>query len=349
MGISNESLANYLSWLDQQARLNGVRREGSSLNFSVDPAVQQRLEKAKMENSLFLKQINPFGVTDQEGQKVFGSVNSPIAGTNDSTTERRQPEQVNEENSDDYRCDKTNWDTFIPYSWLDAWAGHPEFQPMISQLIAQQEANDRLMIGFNGVKRVKKSNKAENPLLQDVNIGWLQKIRNAAPQRVMKDVTLTSRDESGKIIAKGMYANVDAMVFDAVNSLLDPWHRRAQGLVAITGYQLYTDKNFKIMNQHSEQNPNMEMLAGNELLKLSSMGNLPTLQVPFFPDGATLVTTFKNLSVYWQKGKYRRVIKDEPEYNRVATYSSGNEGYVIEDYGLSCLIEGINYAESKEI
>lgn len=127
MGISNESLANYLSWLDQQARLNGVRREGSSLNFSVDPAVQQRLEKAKMENSPFLKQINSFGVTDQEGQKVFGSVNGPIAGTNDSTTERRQPEQVNEENSDDYRCDKTNWDTFIPYSWLDAWRGTLNF------------------------------------------------------------------------------------------------------------------------------------------------------------------------------------------------------------------------------
>lgn len=53
MGISNESLANYLSWLDQQARLNGVRREGSSLNFSVDPAVQQRLEKQKWKTAHF--------------------------------------------------------------------------------------------------------------------------------------------------------------------------------------------------------------------------------------------------------------------------------------------------------
>lgn len=345
MGITNEAQAAFLSYLDQQGKLNGVARQGSTLNCSVDPTVQQKLEKAKMESSPFLKEINSIGVNDQEGQKVFGSVSGPIASTNTSNIERREPAQVHDESSDDFRCEQTNWDTFISYSWLDAWAANPQFQVMISELILQQEVNDRLMIGFNGTSRAKKSDKKANPLLQDVNKGWLQKIRDAAPQRVMSDVTLTSRDENGKIITKGTYANADAMVFDAVNSLLDPWHRRAQGLIAITGSQLYTQKNFKIMNQHSEQNPNMEMLAGNELLKLNSLGNLPTLMVPFFPDGTVLVTTLKNLSLYWQKGKYRRVIKDEPEYNRVATYSSGNEGYVVEDYGLSCLIEGIHYAQ----
>lgn len=343
--FSNESYAAYLSYLDQQAKLNGVRREGASLNFSVNPAVQQKLEAAKMESSPFLKQINAFGVTDQEGEKVIGSVNGPIASTNTSTTDRRQPQKVHDETSDKYRCEQTNWDTFVSYSWLDVWAGHPEFQLMISNLIAQQEANDRLMVGFNGIKRAEISDKVANPLLQDVNVGWLQKLRDRAPQRVMNDVSVTSRDGSGKIIKQGTYANYDALVYDAVNSLLDPWHRRAPGLLAITGYQLSSQKNFKIMNQHSEQSPNMEMLAGNELLKLSSLGGLPTMQVPFFPDGDILITTFKNLSVYWQKGRYRRVIKDEPEYNRIATYSSGNEGYVIEDYGLSCLIEGIHYAQ----
>ncbi|MDD9341762.1 MAG: phage major capsid protein, P2 family [Providencia heimbachae] len=345
MGISNEGYAEYLSYLDQQGRLNGVQRQGAAMNFSVNPAIQQKLEKAKMESSPFLSQINSFGVVDQEGDKVSIAIKGPLASTNTSTTDRRNPSHVADEDSSQYRCTQTNWDTAIPYTYLDAWAGHPEIQPMISQLIAQQEANDRLMIGFNGIKRAAKSDKQNNPLLQDVNIGWLQHLRSKAAQRVMSDVSVTSRDEDGKIVEKGTYATLDSMVYDAKTSLLDSWHRNAPGLIAITGSNLFTQKNFKIMNQHSEQNPNMEMLAGNELLSLSSLGGLPVMQVPYFPDGAILLTTFKNLSVYWQKGKYRRVIQDEPQYNRVATYSSGNEGYVIEDYGLSCLIEGIHYAQ----
>jgi hypothetical protein len=36
---------------------------------------------------------------------------------------------------------------------------------------------------------------------------------------------------------------------------------------------------------------------------------------------------------------------EEPEYNRVSTYSSSNDAYVVEDYGFGCLIEGITAAE----
>lgn len=45
----------------------------------------------------------------------------------------------------------------------------------IRNAIVKRQALDRIMIGFNGVKRAKTSNRAENPLLQDVNKGWLQK------------------------------------------------------------------------------------------------------------------------------------------------------------------------------
>ena len=38
------------------------------------------------------------------------------------------------------------------------------------------------------------------------------------------------------------------------------------------------------------------------------------------------------------------MIREEPEYNRIATYSSSNDAYVIEDYGFGCLIEGITWA-----
>ena len=62
------------------------------------------------------------------------------------------------------------------------------------------------------------------------------------------------------------------------------------------------------------------------------------------PEGAIFITTMKNLSLYWQKGKLTRFIKNEPEYNRIATYAQSNDGYAVEDYGLGCLIEEITFA-----
>ncbi|MDE9483369.1 P2 family phage major capsid protein [Xenorhabdus bovienii] len=64
-----------------------------------------------------------------------------------------------------------------------------------------------------------------------------------------------------------------------MNTLLDPWHQSAPGLLAITGSRLTTQKNFKILNQHSQHNPNMELLAGNELMKLSTLGGLPVYRI----------------------------------------------------------------------
>ena len=67
--------------------------------------------------------------------------------------------------------------------------------------------------------------------------------------------------------------------------------------------------------------------------------------LPFFPDGSMFITSWENLSIYWQEGAHRRRIVEEPEYNRVSTYSSSNDAYVVEDYGFGCLIEGITAAE----
>lgn len=53
------------------------------------------------------------------------------------------------------------------------------------------------------------------------------------------------------------------------------------------------------------------------------------------------ITRFDNLSIYYQDGKRRRLLKDEPEYDRVTDYNSSNEAYVIEDLDYACLVENI--------
>lgn len=237
-------------------------------------------------------------------------------------------------------CRKVNYDYGISYEQLDAWAHMPEFQPLISKAMARQMSLDRIMIGFNGVKYSDPSDRAANPLLQDCGIGWLEKIRKEAPHRVISNVTITSRDEDNKIVAKGTYGNLGAAVYDAKNSLMDEWHKHNPDNVVILAGDLLTTSNFSAINALSQTNPNTEMLAGQLIVAQERVGNMPTFIAPYFPCNWRTDHAVQNLSVYYQRGGLRRTIKEEPEYNRVATYQSSNDDFVIEDYGNVAFIDG---------
>ncbi len=110
----------------------------------------------------------------------------------------------------EYKCEQTNFDTVLTYAKLDLWAKFQDFQVRIRNAIVKRQALDRIMIGFNGVKRAKTSNRSENPLLQDVNKGWLQKIREDAPEHVMGSTTTGGETTPGavKVGKGGEYANL---------------------------------------------------------------------------------------------------------------------------------------------
>jgi hypothetical protein len=60
----------------------------------------------------------------------------------------------------EYKCEQTNFDTVLTYAKLDLWAKFQDFQVRIRNAIVKRQALDRIMIGFNGVKRAKTSNRA---------------------------------------------------------------------------------------------------------------------------------------------------------------------------------------------
>lgn len=194
------------------------------------------------------------------------------------------------------------------------------------------------MIGFNGTSRAATSNPTTNPLLQDVNVGWLQKYRANAAARVMTEGATTGKVKIG---ASGDYKNLDALVFDAVNSLIEPWFQDDTALVAILGRDLLADKYFPIINNTSAPT---EMLAADMIVSQKRVGNLPAVRVPHFPAGKILITRLDNLSLYYQEGTRRRHIVENPKRDRIENYESSNEAYVVEDYGCGCLIENIEVA-----
>lgn len=355
--MRKETRALYKSYVSQIAQLNGVDAEDVVAKFSVAPAVEQKLEEKIQESSDFLQQINIVGVPQQTGQKVGVAVTRPIASrTNTKSGKRRTPtDPTDTGDNGTYFCRQTNYDHALPYAKLDAWRHKPEFQTLVRDVILKQQGRDRIMIGFNGTSIADDTKLADNPLLQDVNEGWLHKIRTHAASRVLDDGELTDGATKAIYVAAGIevvdgdatniataqadYANLDALAFDALD-LLDPWHRGDTDLVVIVGWALVKDKYLNLLQAAGDTATERE--AAHRILTLpKQLAGKRAVIVPFFPEDAMLVTSLDNLSVYWQEETRRRQIKDEPALDQIENYESVNEDYVVEDYGRCALIENV--------
>ncbi|MGL4921283.1 MAG: phage major capsid protein, P2 family [Aeromonas veronii] len=333
--MRNETRVKFNEYTGQLAKLNAIT--SAMVQFNVQPSVQQTLETKMQESVKFLEMIQVIPVQEMKGEKVGIGIGSTIAGRTDTTTEAREPNDPSALYPSGYECAKTNYDTSLGYNKLDIWAKFPDFQTRIRDAILTRQGLDRIMIGWHGTSVAPKTNRVANPMLQDVNIGWLQHIRVDAPAKVMDEGV----EGSGKIYVddtKGDYKNIDAVVFDAVNELIAPWYQEDTDLVVVLGRKLLADKYFPIINDASD---NQNKLAGQVLVSQKQLGGLKAVRVPFFPDNAMLVTKLENLSIYWQEGARRRHVKDEPERDRVVNYESSNDAYVVEDYDCVALIENI--------
>lgn len=332
------------AYLMQLAKLNGVPVEELSSKFNVEPSVAQTLEDTIQQSAAFLTLVNVIGVPEQSGQLLGLGVGSTIAGTTDTTAKDREPTDPTVMTDVEYRCEQTNFDTALTYAKLDLWAKFQDFQTRIRDAIVKRQALDRIMIGFNGIARAKSSNRTANPLLQDVNKGWLQKVREDAPDNVLGSVTKDGETtaEPVKVGKGGVYANLDALVMDAVNELIDPIFQDDDELVVICGRELLADKYFPLVN--SEQD-NTNKLAADLIISQKRMGGLQAVRAPYFPANAVLITRLDNLSIYWQEESRRRSLIDNPKRDRIENFESVNEAYVVEDYRCAALVENITIGD----
>ena len=333
--MRNETRQKFNEFTGQVAKLNAIT--SAMVQFNVQPSVQQTLETKMQESVAFLSMINMVPVDELKGQKVGIGISSTIAGRTNTDSKDRQPNNPAALYDHNYECAQTNYDTMIGYAQLDSWAKFPDFQTRIRDAIITRQGLDRIMIGWHGTSAAPDTDRNANPLLQDVNIGWLKHIRTDAPAQVMSEGT----EGSGKIyvdVADGDYKNLDAMVFDAVNELIKPWFQDDTELVVICGRKLLSDKYFPIINDASD---NQNKLAGQVLVSQKQIGGLKAVRVPFFPEDKLLITKLSNLSIYWQSGARRRYIEDEPKRNRIVNYESSNDAYVVEDYDCAALVENI--------
>lgn len=299
--------------------------------FTVIPAVEQRITDQMGEKSDFLKKINIVGVTEQSGQNLGLGVGTPIASRTDTDNKDRETAYVGSLKPNDYDCKQTNFDTHIKYNVLDAWAAFPDFDARYRKAVMNRMALDRMMIGWNGISAAKETDRTANQLLQDVNIGWNEKVRRFAPSRLMGyDSEGAETTDTYNVGEGGHYQTLDALVFDITANLLDPWFMGGDDLVLILGRELWVNHGLTLYN---ENRPATERNALQVWFANEAIAGLPTVTVPFFPARGLVVTSYDNLSIYYQTGAVRRAIIDNPKRDRVEEYLSSNDAYVVEDYG----------------
>ncbi|MDM1837122.1 phage major capsid protein, P2 family [Serratia marcescens] len=330
------------AFMSRLAELNGVATGDLDKKFSVEPSVTQTIMTRVQDSSTFLTRINIVPVKEMKGEKVGLGVSGSIASTTDTAGgDERETADFASLDAEGYFCQQVNYDFHIRYNTLDLWARYQDFQTRLRDAIVERQALDRIMIGFNGTHRAKTSNRVKFPLLQDIGPGWLQKYRENAPGRVMNKVV----GEDGSVVSEkvrvgagGDYANLDALVMDATNTLIAPWYQEDPELVVICGRQLLADKYFPLVNQ---EQPNTEAMAADLIISQKRIGNLPAVRVPYFPADALLITRMDNLSIYWQEDTHRRHMVENSKRDRIENYESINEDYVVEDYACGCLVENI--------
>lgn len=342
MSLSDLARTRMQQYFNMVAQANGV--SSAERQFTVAPAMEQRLEQAVQQSSSFLQMINMMPVLRETGAAIYAGVNTTIAGRTDTAAgNERNPRDVHHLSSGTYSCYKTEYDTALRYETIDSWAHLPNMAEMIGKQIVSQTARDRIMIGWNGVMRAATTNRVANPKLQDVNKGWIQRYRDDSPNRVLSGANGQQYIQVGGMGAH--YETIDALVYQVSREMIDESLLEDPTIRVMVGRSTLDEKFFPLINS---ANVPTEQNAMDVLYSSKKLGGYPVVQVPFMPAGTMMIAPPKNLSVYWQVGSRRRNIVDEPRLDRYANYESMNEDFVVERYEAGCVIQNVVFGEQTQ-
>lgn len=325
---------------NDQADLFGGRVDGLKYSSGpIDPAIAQRLERKIQETSSLLKKINLLLVPEKKGQKVGLSAAVFAASRTDTSNNQtpREPVYLGSLDKNDYELFQTNYDTFIRFDTMSAWRyAAPEFRSKYMGVVAEATGNARVKVGWNGKTAAKTTDRAKNG--EDVNRGWLEAIRQDAPDTQPKGQVKIGCDETGKRLPDADFATLDGFIFDLHMTKMHPAHQNSPGLVAIVGHELYNRHNLGLFEQSGAAT---ERNALQSWMAKQLCGGLPVVLEPFFPARGVLITSYDNLSLYVQEDSVIMEQEIEHKWDRVTNWRSSVEGYVVEQYERTASIESL--------
>ncbi|AAQ58322.1 P2 family phage major capsid protein [Chromobacterium violaceum] len=292
------------------------------------PKEAQARINALKSNSRLLSAINILGVANVKGRSQNFDIAGTLAATVDTNHHPRQPAQKIWQPAQ-YFCRQTNFDAAFDYETLDAWMSETQdqalFEARARQTLERRILLDRVMIGFRGLMRAADSDRAKYPQLEDVNVGWLQQIREQAPQACTESIRVGEGQR---------FHSLHRLVRHAVNTLLAPAWRDDPQLVALVGADLLPDA----VCESNEP--------GDDLVfHKQRLGGLQAATAAFFPGDSILITRLDNLSLYFNQNAVRYRYQEDPAINSVLFYHSSEDAYVVENLAACALIEDVEIVD----
>lgn len=305
----------------------------AGLNYAANPSVAQSIYNKIIEDgNAFLSTVNVLPVTEMKGEKVGMSLSARVASRTDTSGDgERVPKHLDKMDGKGYELFATEFDVALKYAKIDSWAKFPDFAARYMQLVREAIGNDMLQVGWTGTSVAADTDLAANPLLEDVNKGWLQMIRefNAGSQYLNGGVKLGNNE----------FKNLDVLA-KAAREMLPVYFRERDDLVLLVGSDVlsYQEDSYFELNGNT---PTEKAALSGRITR--AYASLPTIVPPFFPQSSLLITPLDNLSIYYQDSSVRRTQKDKPEKNEVQDFNSANQGYVVEEEEMTAFIEDITF------
>lgn len=305
--------------------------KGEISQYDNDPQSEVNFIQRIKENRLF-KHLSIIP-TDYFSGNAMG-LYMPFAGHTDTKQVGRQPKLALSPVSE-YACQQMNVDAYLLYTRIDAHNLENDLKSHFDGLLADSVMRSLLMVGFNGNYRTGiSSNADENPLAEDVQSGWLRKIREQGTR-------LNCYLRKASIGKTGEYKNINALIKHGL-SQITPHYAGAGDMVVICGRDIIADD--IIQSNHSDLT---EDLGDFMTLCQNAKGGLKAISVPYFPTNSILITRLDNLAIYYQKGTLRKTLIDEAKWDRIKTYTSLNLDFIVEDFNACYLVDNIVFKDDK--
>lgn len=322
--LSQQAEAKLTHYFKSLAMGYGVK--SVSKKFAVTPSVAQKLVDKIVETDTFFKKINSFPVTELKGDRVIGSVVGVHPKRTNTELNDRQTGSVVTLEQKGYELFFTENDTHLTYAKIDTWAKFPDFKERYGGWLREAQAMARLTTGWYGTHAAAVTDFVANPNFEDVNKGWLQILREyqAGSQWYLQGATANQI----RIGAGGDFVNLDTAVH-ACLQMIDPIYRRKNDLVALIGEDLLATDKAALYQAQGATPSEKERIANEKVTR--TYANLSVDTPSGFPSRGLVITSYNNLSWYYQDSSIRRQVIDNPKRNRIEEYSSVNDGFIIED------------------
>lgn len=321
------------------ARANGLSDDytrQSRMDFALTPEVEALLNRDASLQSGFLSMCNVEPRKQLKGNSLRIGAQRMNTRTNDTQNgDQRRPGTPNAWSENEYELVSAHSDFKIHDRDRDTWSQFPNFAEMYRQAYMDGINDDRLIVGFHGTEHVVTSDITTKPLMQDVNVGWFQLLKDRNPANFITEGGTIDEIRIGTGTSDD-YANLDECISDLRSSI--PVHRR-KNLIAVVGSGIIAGAQGKLYNAQGLVPTEKERIMNQQVIGM--YGGLVTIEADFFPDNAILVTALKmpgfntamrsNLSIFYQEGSWRRVLEYKPEIESLVDWNARMEGYHIED------------------